>query len=405
MNDEFLTSDAVSLEVALNLGKVCDRFEDAWLAGQSPRIEEYLSDAPPDRGVLLAELLHLDLHYRGRRGEEPAADEYRQRFPADAEVIDAVFASAGATVVFATGPSAGPPEAELRFRIGPSVQQDATETLPVQIGKYRVIERLGRGTQGEVFRAVHPQLGRDVVVKWSRDCLPDGLRERLLDEGRVLANLDDPGLVRIHDVDLHEGRPFLVMEYVAGRSLADQLKGPPFSFRAALRLTVEAAHILSRLHRQGVCQRNLKPANILIDGTGRVRLIDFGLASLCGTWRTIHPPDADVCGTLNYMAPEQARSDGAAVGPRSDVFSLGGVLFHMLTGRPPYQGTSPTAVWEQAKRGHMVHPRSSIRAFRARWSICLKALSHDPEQRYPSADALERDLRRYLRRPLLASDC
>src|SRR5262249_51517666 len=152
------------------------------------------------------------------------------------------------------------------------------------IGKYRIVERLGAGGQGEVFRAIHPELRCDVTVKWARHDLPADLQQGLLAEGRVLARLDDPGVVRVHDVGTHEGRPFAVFAYVPGRTLAERLREGRLSFREAAALTAALAHTLEKLHRQGVVHRDLKPANILLKSRGRQTgefgmplLLDFGL--------------------------------------------------------------------------------------------------------------------------------
>jgi hypothetical protein len=219
----------------------------------------------------------------------------------------------------------------------------------------------------------------------------------------VLARLDDPGVVRVYDVDVHEGRPFVVFAYVAGQSLAEHLRYKRPSFRAAAALTADLAATLERVHRQGVLHRDLKPANVLVDAAGRPRLMDFGLASLRHAWGAINPPEEDaVCGTYPYMAPEQARGEAERVGPPTDVFGLGAVLYQLLTGQPPYAGESAAEVREQARQGRVTPPRQlNPRVPRALERICLKALAADPGQRYASAGAMGSALRGYLRRPLL----
>jgi hypothetical protein len=361
-------------DAARHVDEVCLRFEAALRAarggGAWPRRDDYLGDTPePERSLLARELEALEGDYR-----TPGTDQARPT---------ASMCPAG------PAPARAPGQRE----------------LPACIGKYRVVERLGGGGQGEVFRAVHPDLpGRDVVIKWARADVSEGRRQQLLEEGRVLARLDEPGVVRVYDVGTHEGRPFVVLEHVAGRSPEQLLKQRLPPAREAAELVAELAAILDRVHRNNVLHRDLKPANVVIDAAGRPRLIDFGLA-----WRQEfdggpEARDSAVCGTFAYMAPEQANGQAERIGPRTDLFGLGAVLYELLTGRPPYEGPNGTAVWEQARRGQVIPPRQvNPRIPRALAHICRKALAPDPEQRYATAGEMERALRRYLwQRRLLA---
>jgi serine/threonine protein kinase len=373
---------------------LCVRFEKAWQTGQRPRIEEYLREVPAQaRSEVLRELLGLELDYRRQASETLDSEEFRQRFPEYAEVIRLVFAGSGRQEQSA--PTLLPSRA---WGTSPALEGE-------WIGKYRVVERLGQGGQAEVFRALHPQLpGRDVVIKWPCQPLSQAAQQLLLAEGRILARLDDPGLVRIYDVDMHEGRPFVVMEYVAGRTLQQQIRDGLPAPRKAATLTAQLAHTLAHVHGQGVCHRDLKPANILIDTAGRPRLVDFGLALLDQPWDQPKRRSREVSGTFQYMAPEQANGQTERIGPRTDVFGLGAVLYALLTGRPPYQGEDIQTVWEQARNGGITPPRQlNPRVPRALERICLKAMAAQPEQRYASAGELEAALQRYLRRRMVAA--
>jgi predicted Ser/Thr protein kinase len=296
-----------------------EAFEAAWQRGERPAVEQYLPAGEAGSEVLL-EFLHADLEHRLKTGEPARVEAYLERYPeliqdrsgvamliaweyvlrrrrepdlAPHECLDRFpqFQRELLEQLNLKGPEREAPETPL-----PSLdsvrKQDEKEANPRScapastqvgawfIGKYRLVERLGSGGQGDVFRAIHPTLGRDVVIKLARESLPEFARQKLLDEGKVLARLDDPGLVRVYDVDLHEGRTFVVFEYVAGRSLAERLKQERPSFREAAALVAEIAGTLARLHARGVLHRDLKPANVLIDEAGRPRLLDFGLASL-----------------------------------------------------------------------------------------------------------------------------
>jgi serine/threonine protein kinase len=162
-----------------------------------------------------------------------------------------------------------------------------------------VIEWLGSGGQADVYRAVHPQLpGRDVVVKWAKCSLTEPVQRMLLAEGAILARLDEQGLVRVYDADVHEGRPFVVMEYVPGRTLEQQLKERLPHPREAAKFVALLAGTLARVHGQGVCHRDLKPSNVLVDQARRPRVLDFGLALMDQPWAPQVGSGGGVSGTL-----------------------------------------------------------------------------------------------------------
>jgi serine/threonine protein kinase len=393
--------ETVSLAVQRRVDEVSQRFEAVWKASPRPQIEHHLGDTPePERSLLLRELLAIELAYRCRRGEQPTLEEYRMRFANNEDLIRDVYRRM-ASPEPPSGEAEGLPETE-SSRMQSDIVPPSAGAVD-SIGKYRIVEKLGQGGQANVFRAVHPQLpGRDVVIKWAKEQPSDSLQCQLLEEGRVLARLQDPGLVRVYDVDIHEGRPFLVLEHVAGRTLRDRAKEKRPSTREAAALVAQIARTLTRVHGQGVLHRDLKPANILLDATGRPRILDFGLALMDPPGEEARPPGGQVCGTYSYMAPEQAEGQTDRVGPRTDVFGLGAVLYELLTGRPPYKDDNQWQTWEQARRAEVVPPRRlNPRIPRPLDRICLKALAANPEQRYASAAELERALRGYLRRPRL----
>ncbi|MCE9530507.1 MAG: serine/threonine protein kinase [Planctomycetes bacterium] len=273
--------------------------------------------------------------------------------------------------------------------------------VPLYVGRYRIITELGAGGQGTVYRGFHSELGRDVVIKVAKRSVAPGEVDRLRMEAQVLASLDYPGLARVYDFDTHEGKPFLVMEFVGGKSLDAAAASQSISPKRAVEIVTLAAKAVGFAHGRGIVHRDLKPQNILLEETGHVRVIDFGLATLITPADDLISSERSITGTIRYMAPEQARGDIAAIGPWTDVFGLGGVLYFLLTGSSPYSGGKNLSdtiglpsrgEWDRAKLQAAPVP-SRIRA------VCAKALSVKPADRYPNADALAAALRRATTRP------
>ena len=259
-------------------------------------------------------------------------------------------------------------------------------TGPTRIGKYLVVGELGKGGQGLVFRGLHPTLNRDVAIKWSLRPLSsaDGNEDRLGAEGKMLAQLDHPGIVRVFDLDTHQGRPFLVMEFVRGCDLAQYVRQQPLGPDAAARLVAEVARAVQAAHRQGITHQDIKPQNILIDEAGRPRLSDFGIARLRDLWAV--EADQPIGGTLGYMAPEQLAGDPDRIGPRSDVYALGGVLYFLLTGQEPRMESRDMAkIARQVLHGELDETRLAESSAPERLkNVCRKALAPKPEDRYRS---------------------
>jgi tRNA A-37 threonylcarbamoyl transferase component Bud32 len=272
----------------------------------------------------------------------------------------------------------------------------AAEAPPTAVGRYVIVEQLGAGGQARVYRAVHPTLGRQVVVKLAVHAPDDaGARERLITEGKLLANLDHPNIARVLDLDFHDGRPFLVMEYVPGRDLERWARERRLRPKEIARLVAKLARALAAAHRQGILHHDVKPRNVLIDEAGQPRLIDFGMARLRQGWDEAGEPDT-VGGTPAYMAPEQARGQVERLDARSDVFALGGVLFFLLTGKPPFPGTTVSEVLDRAGRCEI--DRAALQAAkppRVLEAICLKALAAEPDDRYSQAEDMAAALERF----------
>lgn len=269
---------------------------------------------------------------------------------------------------------------------------------PAVLGKYLVVGELGQGGQAQVFRALHPALGRDVAIKWSHKAVGPGDSDRLAREGKLLAELDHPGIVRVFDLDVHEGRPFLVMEYVRGCDLAQYATREPIDARRAAELVARLARAVNAAHARGIVHQDIKPANVLMDEAGQPRISDFGIAHLRDLWRKEESPSSG--GTLGYMAPEQL-GDACAIGPATDTYGLGGVLFFLLTGQAPRKGVeNPALAWESVRRGEIDWDRLREKKVpRHLIEICRKALDPDSACRYARAEDMAADLDRYLRQP------
>ena len=274
------------------------------------------------------------------------------------------------------------------------------DTYEVLSGRYELHRRLATGGTADVFLARDQLLNRPVAVKVLSATLSEDEEfvRRLRREAQVVASLNHQNIVGVFDQGEHEGAPFIVMEYVEGRSLADILRadGPMPADRAA-DIAVDVAAALDAAHRQGMVHMDVKPGNVLITEEGQVKLADFGIAkALIGNGETdLTSEDGTVMGTATYLSPEQAQ--GHKVGPRSDVYSLAVVLYEMLSGSPPFVGDSPAEIARKHVQQKPVPPRESGRDIaESLQAITLKALAKDPGKRYPTVRDFAADLKRYL---------
>jgi predicted Ser/Thr protein kinase len=270
--------------------------------------------------------------------------------------------------------------------------------LPLQFGDYELLEELGRGGMGVVFRARQASLGREVAVKMilRGELAQDTERERFQAEAQAAAKLDHPGIVPVYEVGEIGGRPYFSMKFIRGTTLAQRLAEGPLPSREAASLLVSVAKAIHFAHEMGVLHRDLKPSNILIDEKGEPHVTDFGLAKQISDEPSLTRTGA-ILGTPAYMSPEQAAGNRGQVGPHSDVYSLGVVLYHMLTGRPPFQAASPVETVLMVLEQDPVPPRLlNPNADRDLEMICLRCLQKPTDLRYASAAALARDLDAYL---------
>lgn len=276
-----------------------------------------------------------------------------------------------------------------------------------RFGEYELHEELGRGGMGVVCRAWQPQLRRWVALKMLIGGVfaqPEFL-ERFRRESMAAARLKHPGIAVVHDVGERDGQAFYTMELLEGGSLADWIALGNPDWRAAAEMVEQTARAVAFAHQHGVLHRDLKPSNILLTPGGRTRVVDFGLALVVEETDEggAHPTlTQSALGTPAYMAPEAAA--GGRAGVAADIYSLGAVLYEMLTGQAPHQGQNAQAVLTRAREGAVLDPlRLNPRLPADLATICLKCLDREPGARYPGAEALADDLRRFLEgKPVLA---
>ena len=274
---------------------------------------------------------------------------------------------------------------------------DTTE-LPAVPG-YEVLGVLGQGGMGVVFRARHLRLNRPVALKMilSGPYAVREERERLVQEAEAVASLHHPNIVEVYDAGDIDGRPYFTMELVEGGRLSEKVNGVPQPARDAAALVAVIADAVHAAHQKGIVHRDLKPSNVLLTADGTPKVTDFGLARRLEVDSGMTVSGSPM-GTPSYMAPEQARGEKAAVGPASDVYALGAILYDLLTGRPPFRADTSAATLQQVVTCEPVRPtRLNPRVPRDLETICLKCLHKQPGRRYATGATLAEDLHRFLR--------
>jgi serine/threonine-protein kinase len=270
--------------------------------------------------------------------------------------------------------------------------------LPCEFGQYTLEAEIGRGGMGIVYRAVRHSDRETVAIKMilKGDFATDADRDRFDSEAAAAAKLDHPNIIPIHEIGEQNGRAFFCMKLVEGQSLGDRLMQGPLSPERAALIMRQISHAIEHAHQHGVLHRDLKPSNVLLDHAGHAYVADFGLAKLVQTGMSLTKSGV-VLGTPAYMSPEQAAGIRQQVNESSDIYSLGAILYHCLTGRPPFLGTTPVETVMMVIEQDPVAPRSLNRQCdRKLEMITMRCLQKPKDLRYATAGDLADDLDAFL---------
>jgi len=390
--------EATDIQLARHVVAICRRFEASWRAGQRPAIDDYLGEvAEEGRPILRAELEALESELRQADEAATVAPASSPTSPIPGEASSLVHEEV--TV---------PPRDHDTVDLGSTRPVEPSASSPDRVryfGDYEIESELARGGMGVVFRARQISLNRPVALKMilAGQLANETDVKRFYTEAEAAANLDHPGIVPIYEIGEHEGQHFFSMGFVEGRSLAQRLAEGPLPPHEAAALLVNVAEAIDYAHSRGVIHRDLKPGNILLDGSGHPRVTDFGLAKKLQSDSGL-TGSGQIMGTPSYMPPEQAGGHRGDVGPAADVYALGATLYALVTGRPPFQAASAMDTVLQVIGEEPVPPRRLNASIPLDLeTICLKCLQKEPGRRYASAAALADDLRRFLNgEPILA---
>lgn len=408
--DRTKESEPDSLARARLVNAACDRHEAAWRAGMQPRIEEERAGCPePAWPEMFAELLALEIELRQGRGDHPTASEYLDRFPDQAIAIHAAInaptsggggrADCPETRLVAPGSSRMRcPELTRTDPDGIAMASPIWDGVGGDLGDFELLEEIARGGMGIVYKARKRSLNCLVALKIMQagPLASEAEKKRFLLEAEAAANLNHPNIVPVYEIDRVRGLYF-TMKWVEGSSLDRQIAALVGDSHMVARILATVARAVHDAHRHGFLHRDLKPANILLDEQGKPYVTDFGLARRVGGDSGL-TQSGTILGTPSYMAPEQAGGLIRQVGPTADVYSLGAILYELITGRPPFRaGTVMETLVLVLERDPTPPAQLRPDVPPELEAICLKCLEKNPADRYPSAESLAEDLEGFLR--------
>ena len=285
-----------------------------------------------------------------------------------------------------------------------SVYADTTMPSSQQFGRYQVSKVLGQGGMGKVYQVYDPKLKRNAALKTILQNQKEDAFKRFMRESAAMARLSHPNIVKIYDIGEENNIHYFTMELIHGKNLSTWIKEENMTVRRAVEIVRKIASAIDYAHQQGILHRDLKPSNILMGEKGEPYVMDFGLAKESKSKTELSKSGA-VIGTLVYMPPEQAKGEKRNIDERSDVYSLGAVLYEILTGRQPFQASTPHAIIVKVIYDEPIAPSQiSTKIPKEVENICLKAMAKNKVHRYQSASELAKDLERFLiGEPVLAS--
>ena len=340
-DDADSASENSEIQRLADINDICDAFEDAWLADDDPpNLRAFLRDHQGlDHAKLFHHLLELDFDYRRRRQPGFSSEQYRHDFPEFSEHVEAFVGSLDRESE-KTGEMQGGPAFEPKTGLGggsgtnPSPSRDSLLNRK-RLGEHVLLDRIGKGGMGVVYKGHHRKLQRTVAIKVIRsgEFATNEERRRFQTEAQTAAKLHHPNIVSVFEVGEDEGHNYFSMEFVKGTNLSEELIRGPINAELSSRIAIQICDAVAFAHEHDVIHRDLKPANVLLTDKGEVKVTDFGLAKRMEVESSL-TKEGQIIGTPSYMPPEQAMGGSKLITPKSDLYSIGAILYAMLTGVP-----------------------------------------------------------------------